>query len=411
MMERIPTPDILGDVLGAAPTAPQHVPYSRIRVDGGTQMRAGLDPTTVAEYAEAMLTATGWGSFPPVVVFHDGNEYWLADGFHRMAAARSVNFHGHGWSIAADIRAGTRRDAILYAAQANANHGLRRTNADKQRAVEVLLRDPEWSQWSDREIARRCAVSDRMVNKLRAQWNEIVRHLDVNKPRKKLTANLSQSTAIQPAQKLTANLSQSTAIQPAKTTNDAPSSTASAAPPAPILRRGADGRTINTTNIGQRAKMRYADVAVARATSAVPAAAEPQRPPTIGLAAWELMGETLMGGTLMQENSHLLNDLAFYDGEQQVRIVEMLKDGTVGTVASAAATLTTAPAPVSALALTDTKTQRQTTLQRLLHVYQAALDELNQFGELTGHFTWVAPTRRALEPIVTTLQKGAFKMG
>jgi len=33
----------------------------------------------------------------------------------------------------------------------------------------TLLEDEEWSQWSDREIARQCAVSDRFVNKMRAE--------------------------------------------------------------------------------------------------------------------------------------------------------------------------------------------------------------------------------------------------
>jgi hypothetical protein len=32
-----------------------------------------------------------------------------------------------------------------------------------------LLQDPEWSHWSDAEVARRCAVSDRFVSKLRRQ--------------------------------------------------------------------------------------------------------------------------------------------------------------------------------------------------------------------------------------------------
>jgi hypothetical protein len=65
------------------------------------------------------------------------------------------------------MRQGTRRDAILHAAGANAAHGLRRTNADKRRAVETLLRDEEWSKWSDREIARLCAVSHPFVSQIR----------------------------------------------------------------------------------------------------------------------------------------------------------------------------------------------------------------------------------------------------
>ena len=65
------------------------------------------------------------------------------------------------------MRQGTRRDAVLHSVGANAQHGLRRTNADKRRAVETLLRDEEWSGWSDSEIARRCGVSHPTVAKVR----------------------------------------------------------------------------------------------------------------------------------------------------------------------------------------------------------------------------------------------------
>ena len=56
---------------------------------------------------------------------------------------------------------------MLHSVGANTEHGLRRTNADKRRAVETLLRDEEWSQWSDREIARRCGVGADMVGDAR----------------------------------------------------------------------------------------------------------------------------------------------------------------------------------------------------------------------------------------------------
>lgn len=39
---------------------------------------------------------------------------------------------------------------------------------DKRRSVLRLLNDAEWSQWSDREIARRCGVGADLVGKLRA---------------------------------------------------------------------------------------------------------------------------------------------------------------------------------------------------------------------------------------------------
>jgi hypothetical protein len=57
---------------------------------------------------------------------------------------------------------------VLYSVDANARHGYPRSNDDKRQAVMTLLRDEEWSQWSDSEIARRCAVTHPFVGKLRA---------------------------------------------------------------------------------------------------------------------------------------------------------------------------------------------------------------------------------------------------
>lgn len=104
-------------------------------------------------------------SFPPVTVYYDGEFYWLADGFHRVQAAAVAGIE----SIAADIRRGTRRDAVIHSVGANACHGLRRTNAGKQRAVETLLQDEEWGQWSDNAIAKACGVIQPFVGKIRSK--------------------------------------------------------------------------------------------------------------------------------------------------------------------------------------------------------------------------------------------------
>lgn len=132
----------------------------RIRIDGGTQPRARIDEHLVSEYQQAMADGA---EFPPVVVFQDGVENWLADGFHRFHAARRLEKE----TILADARSGTLRDAILYSVSANAAHGLRRTNEDKRRAVMTLLGDAEWEQWSDSEIARRCGVTHGFVGDVR----------------------------------------------------------------------------------------------------------------------------------------------------------------------------------------------------------------------------------------------------
>lgn len=134
----------------------------KIRTDGGTQTREELNSDTIAEYAELMEAGT---KFPPVVAFHDGATYWLADGFHRYFAARRK---GDG-SIDCEVQKGTQRDAVLYSVGANAEHGLPRTNADKRKAVTMMLEDEEWKTWADREIARRCHVDHVTVGRLRKE--------------------------------------------------------------------------------------------------------------------------------------------------------------------------------------------------------------------------------------------------
>jgi hypothetical protein len=132
-----------------------------VRFTRATQMRdAGLDQRVVGDYAEAMLDGA---EFPPGRVFYDGTTYWGARGFHRSAAAQKAGRK----TFPFEVRRGTRRNAILDAVGSNVIHGLRRSDADKRRAVETLLRDPEWSKWSDHELARRAGVGKTLVRKMR----------------------------------------------------------------------------------------------------------------------------------------------------------------------------------------------------------------------------------------------------
>jgi hypothetical protein len=101
-----------------------------IRLDGGTQSRAGIDADTVAEYAEAM---TEDATFPPIIVFHDGKAYWLAEGFHRVAAARKIG----AVDIPAEVCQGGRIEALRHSLGANGTHGRRRTQADIAHAVRL----------------------------------------------------------------------------------------------------------------------------------------------------------------------------------------------------------------------------------------------------------------------------------
>jgi len=63
------------------------------------------------------------------------------------------------------VHAGGRREALKFALGSNAAHGLRRTNKDKRKAVEIALR--EYPKLSNRAIAELCKVSPGMVDEMR----------------------------------------------------------------------------------------------------------------------------------------------------------------------------------------------------------------------------------------------------
>jgi hypothetical protein len=136
---------------------------SDLVLDPAAQPRSRIDQATVEEYREA--AAAGAKFTPPVVAFDDGGRLWVGDGFHRVLATRAAGLE----VIEAEVRPGVRRDAVLYSCGANAFHGLKRSPADKRRAVATLLKDPEWGLWSDREVARRAGVSPTYVGEVRRE--------------------------------------------------------------------------------------------------------------------------------------------------------------------------------------------------------------------------------------------------
>jgi len=139
-----------------------NINLTKIRIDCGTQSRTKIDDLVVAQYCESIKGGT---VFPSVVVFHDGLEYYLADGFHRFLATKAAGSPG----IACEVINGTLRDALLYSNGANGEHGLQRSNTDKRNVVIRMLQDLEWSDWSDREIAKHCHVSHVFVGNIRKE--------------------------------------------------------------------------------------------------------------------------------------------------------------------------------------------------------------------------------------------------
>lgn len=132
----------------------------QIVMDDDLQPRMKMNEDQAQEYADLMKEQV---ILPPPVVFWDGKKYWLADGFHRVEAAKLCEWE----SIQCEVRPGGKRDALLFSCGANATHGLKRTNEDKNRAVTSMVLDPEWSQWSDWQISKHCGVSNKLVGAVR----------------------------------------------------------------------------------------------------------------------------------------------------------------------------------------------------------------------------------------------------
>lgn len=141
-----------------ADTYPDLPLLKRIRLDGGTQHRDERDDVVVARVAKYRKCLD---RLPPVLLVYDGKWYWPWDGHLRI---RAYLKEGRA-DINAVVRRGTRDDAILLSLGANDDHGLPRSDEDIRRAVETVLRHPEWSQEPNTWIAARCNIDESTVRK------------------------------------------------------------------------------------------------------------------------------------------------------------------------------------------------------------------------------------------------------
>jgi hypothetical protein len=211
------------------------ISLSDLRLDDQVQQRAGgVAAALVDEYAEDVAL---WLADAPVVVFYEPaatpsvrcsilllDRYWLADGFHRVAAAKKAGVQ----VVPCVVREGGRRDAILYAVGANAAHGARRTHADKRKAIGTLLADPEWSQWSDRVIAERVGVHHTTVATVRESNTKSCDVANLATSRRNVSGSNTKSCGVGESSTLRQNVSAD---------DPAPAVTA-----LPAARRGRDGK-------------------------------------------------------------------------------------------------------------------------------------------------------------------------
>lgn len=138
----------------------EKIAVDAIEATAATQVRVRLDRSVIDQYAEDFKNGA---AFPPLDVFREPNSerVILADGFHRHRGAINAG----RTEIGCNVHEGKMLDALMFALGSNAEHGFRRTNADKRHAVEMALKDPEISQLRTQEIADICRVAKRTIER------------------------------------------------------------------------------------------------------------------------------------------------------------------------------------------------------------------------------------------------------
>ena len=144
------------------------LPVTDLQVDEAIRPRESLNTFVIDEYATLYREEEGDAVLPPLAVFQVDGTYYVADGFHRLEAARWAKKA----TLPCQVHAGSRRDAMIYAIFANLRRGFPYGYGDKQRILERLLGDAEHATRSDRALARDVGVSHVYVWRIRARLTE-----------------------------------------------------------------------------------------------------------------------------------------------------------------------------------------------------------------------------------------------
>ena len=152
------------------------VSLASIVIDERFQTRAAMDQGVIEDYIDAIRVKGRW-PFPPIKIVSQ----FLVDGFHRVTAAKRVVADP---GTTAELRKSLQSVpcervtvdpsidniadlALQHALAANHTHGLRRSPADKWRSVELAVE--QWSNESDRQIAKLTGTTHPFVAKVRRE--------------------------------------------------------------------------------------------------------------------------------------------------------------------------------------------------------------------------------------------------
>ncbi|QEL19910.1 hypothetical protein PX52LOC_06992 [Limnoglobus roseus] len=138
--------------------------FDDVEIDEELQPRAkGLDKSHVDELADEYRKEEFSVEPPTVWKIPNFDRYRLSSGHHRIAGAKKAGLTGLKFAV----RTGTWTDWAIDTVTSNQGHGLKRSNADKRRCVELLLRMMPHD--SDKRISELAGVSDKTVADVRLE--------------------------------------------------------------------------------------------------------------------------------------------------------------------------------------------------------------------------------------------------
>jgi transposase-like protein len=132
-----------------------------LELDDRCQARAKIDTDAVDEYAAAYERGD---DLPPLEAFSVSGRLYVVDGFHRFPALVKA---GKSFAKVQVVGSGTIEAAVMYATSVNQIHGVRRSNADKRRAVRMVFDTGNGADMSNAAIAEHVGVSDMLVSAVR----------------------------------------------------------------------------------------------------------------------------------------------------------------------------------------------------------------------------------------------------
>ena len=136
------------------------IDLEHIVADPDVQVRIlGVNP----EWVAGLVAVIEAGKIlEPIHVFKDGDMYYVADGFHRVAAHREADKE----KIFAFVHDGDYQAVKEFARDANLKHALQLTNDDKRKILtDRVAEGHPWSEWTARDLAGELGVGKSTISR------------------------------------------------------------------------------------------------------------------------------------------------------------------------------------------------------------------------------------------------------